>query len=231
MAAENTRRITHIIVAAGSGSRFGGNVPKQFRLLAGRPVVMHCIDALRSAYEDSDCIIVLNPDAVELWKDLCRQFMFRSPGIVFGGATRWESVRNALVWLETPGPHDVITVHDGARPLVSRQLIRDAVEACSEHSGAIPAIAVTDSVRMLSDDGPIALDRSRLRAVQTPQAFVAEELIDAYRHPYQESFTDDASVMTAAGYTDIVLTQGDPANIKITHPLDIEVAELYMRRT
>ncbi len=229
MTTGNDRRITNIIVAAGSGSRFGGDIPKQFRLLAGRPVLIRCIEALRNAYPESACILVLSADAMDIWNQLCRQFSFDSPTIVFGGATRWASVRNALAAVDTQSPEDIITVHDGARPLVSRQIIHDAVEACRNHSGAIPAIEVTDSVRMLASDGSVALDRSMLRAVQTPQAFVASRLMDAYHRPYQESFTDDASVMTAAGYTDIALTRGDPANIKITHPLDIEIAELYMR--
>jgi len=217
-------------VAAGSGSRFGGDIPKQFQLLNGRPVLMHCIEALRTATPDAGIVLVLSQDHRELWLDLCRRYDFVTPPVVNGGATRWESVRNALITLPPLETDHIVTVHDGARPLVSRRLVHDVVCACRNHSGAIPVIAVTDSIREINSDGNSAtLDRSRLRAVQTPQAFRAMQLIEAYRLPYRDTFTDDASVMTAAGYTDIVLTDGDPANIKITRPLDIAIAELYMR--
>ena len=222
--------ITHIVVAAGNGSRFGGDIPKQFQMLNGRPVLMHCIEALRTATPGAGIILVLSQIHRDLWLDLCREHHFKTPTSVTGGATRWESVRNALVTLPEPDAGDIVTVHDGARPLVSPRLVHDVVSACRDHSGAIPAIAVTDSIREVNADGSsTTLDRSRLRAVQTPQAFRAVQLMEAYRLPYRDTFTDDASVMTAAGFTDIVLTNGDPSNIKITRPLDIAIAELYMR--
>lgn len=225
-----TAHITHIIVAAGSGSRFGGDIPKQFQLLHGYPVLMHSITALSKATPGASIMIVLSENHIELWRRLCDEYSFVSPPVVYGGTTRWESVRNALHYLPAPGETDIITIHDGARPLVSTRIVSDVVDACRTHSGAIPAIPITDSVRSFCADGMSeALDRSRLRAVQTPQAFNASKLMEAYRLPYRDTFTDDAAVMTAAGHADIVLTDGDPANIKITRPLDMAIAELLMR--
>ncbi len=221
--------IYHIIVAAGSGSRFGAELPKQFCDMAGRPVLMETIARFRRYGQGGHLILVLSADMLPLWDSLCRKHGFMSPPVIFGGATRWESVRNAIA--AVPPRARVITVHDGARPLVGAGVIRNVLSAVSSGccQGALPAVAVTDSVRCIATDGSSrAVDRSRLRAVQTPQAFDAALLRRAYTMPYQSSFTDDASVMEAAGFGDIALVEGSPVNIKITHPADIKVAELYL---
>lgn len=224
--------IYNIIVAAGSGSRFGASMPKQYCDLAGRPVLCHAIDAFRRALPESQTVVVVSRDCQEWWLELCREHGFESPRTVIGGANRWESVRNAVMSLGELGDDDVVTVHDGARPLVDTRTIVDAVAAARSAgvAGAIPVIAVTDSVRMLDSDGTDseALDRSRLRAVQTPQAFPARLLREAYMLPYSDTFTDDASVVSAAGLGRIVLTAGSPENIKITHPIDLAVAQLIL---
>ncbi|MDE7408187.1 MAG: 2-C-methyl-D-erythritol 4-phosphate cytidylyltransferase, partial [Muribaculaceae bacterium] len=125
---------------------------------------------------------------------------------------------------------DIIMVHDGARPIVTPQIIAELSEACMQHVGAIPAITINDSLRHLTPDGmSVPVNRSEYRAVQTPQAFRSNILRKAYQQPYQPSFTDDASVVAAAGYTDVVLTNGDSRNIKITLPGDIEIVDIYMR--
>ena len=221
----------HIIVAAGSGSRFGAPLPKQFCNLAdGRPVLMTTIERLRRADPEADMIVVLSEDMKDRWLDMCRACGFESPRIATGGATRWHSVRSALDMVDTDST-DVITVHDGARPVVSREIVADVLAQVRNGSdGAIPAVAVTDSLRAVGPDGRSshAVDRTVFRAVQTPQAFRAASLIEAYRLDWRPEFTDDASVMEAAGFTDIVLTQGSPLNIKITHPGDIEIADLYL---
>lgn len=137
-------------------------------------------------------------------------------------------MKNAIAAL--PTSIDIITVHDGARPAVTASLIDRVIAAVGNgHHGSLPMTAVTDSIRQIDDDGTIrAVDRSRLRAVQTPQAFDAALLRQAYQLPYSPLFTDDASVMEAAGFTDIVETQGDPRNIKVTHPGDIDIARLNL---
>lgn len=220
--------IINIVVAGGSGSRFGGPLPKQFLPLDGISVLMRAIGRIEAALPDSHTVVVLGDGFTGLWHDLCERHGFRSPATVTGGSTRWESVKNAID--ATSGlPARIITVHDGARPLVTREVIRRVIDGCAGHSGAIPAVPVTDSLRRITADGSEAVDRSAYRAVQTPQAFIAEQLRQAYRRPYSPAFTDDASVMAAAGYSDIVLVDGDPTNIKITNPGDIEIAGIYLR--
>lgn len=218
-----------IIVAAGSGLRFGAPLPKQFCLLRGRPVVMNTIDTIRGLLPDAEITLVINRDANDLWQSLCAEHEFTSPDIVYGGATRWESVRNAVVHAPET---DIILVHDAVRPLISEKIITPLIDSFSSQSdidGAIPAIPVTDSLRSLTSGGKsTSVDRSAMRAVQTPQAFRGERLRKAYSLPYQPEFTDDASVMEAAGFDRIILTDGSPDNIKITNPGDISIAEILM---
>ncbi len=218
-----------IIVAAGSGLRYGASLPKQFCILGNRPLIMHTIDRMRALAPDAGLMLVISRDMEDFWHDLCREYSFESPRIAYGGATRWESVRNAIIASE--GSSEIIMVHDGVRPLVDNSVMENIYEAMSDQAvdGAIPAIPVTDSLRELRPDGSSAgVDRSVMRAVQTPQAFRGDRLRKAYSLPYRDSFTDDASVMEAAGYTNLKLTKGSASNIKITNPGDIAVAELLM---
>lgn len=219
-----------IIVAAGSGLRYGAPLPKQFCLLAGRPLLMHTIDRLRSLMPEAGLTIVISRDMADFWQKLCSDYKFRSPRIVFGGSSRWESVRNAISSSDEKA--DIIMVHDGVRPLVDSNIINGLTEALDDPDvdGAIPTIPVTDSLRAIRADGlSESVDRSIMRAVQTPQAFRANCLRQAYSLPYRDSFTDDASVMEAAGFSNLRLTGGSASNIKITNPGDIAVAELLMK--
>lgn len=219
-----------IIVAAGKGSRFGSELPKQFCELNGKPVLMHTIESFRIASPDVKIVLVLNRGHHELWKHLCENHHFSSPGTVYGGATRWESVKNAIdtIKLSDQGK-SIIMVHDGARPVVSPSLIHRVIEAAHVSTGVIPVIPVSDSLRELSGEGKsVAVDRSRYRAVQTPQAFDGRLLTEAYKLPYRDTFTDDASVIAAAGYPEISLVDGDPRNIKITLPDDLKIASFFL---
>jgi len=211
--------VYHIIVAAGNGTRYGAGCPKQFCPLNGRPLLMTTVGRMRAA--GGTLILVLNPDWIDPWADMCAVHGFDSPEVVAGGATRWESVRNALEYV--PVDADVITVHDGARPAVDADTIKRVVEAVvAGADGAIPVVAVTDSLREMLPEGlSRAVERSRFRAVQTPQAFRSSALKAAYRLPYRSGFTDDASVMEAAGFTCLKLVDGNPGNIKVTNPGDI----------
>lgn len=208
-------RIINIIVAAGSGSRFGAEIPKQFCRLTDSTVLLHAVRRIENALPGSHTVVVLSPQWAGQAGDRC---------IAPSGPTRWHSVKNALDACADI-PADIITVHDGARPLPSSAMIRRVITACSSHHGAIPVIPVTDSLRHI--DGH-AVNRAEFRAVQTPQAFRADLLHRAYSLPYSDTFTDDASVMSAAGFSDIALTEGDPMNLKITLPLDLEIAKLYI---
>lgn len=220
-----------IIVAAGSGSRFGAELPKQFCDMAGRPVLMHTIDNLRLARPGAELILVLSPDGEKIWRELCERCSYVSPQVVMGGATRWESVRNGLQAIPPDAaPHSTVLIHDGARPLVDKATVSRVCGATLNTDGAIPVIPVSDSLRQLDEDEVSSepVDRSRFRAVQTPQGFSLWRLREAYALPYEESFTDDASVLAAAGFRNITLVKGSVDNIKITNPRDILFAEAIL---
>lgn len=221
------QHIYNIIVAAGSGSRFGAALPKQYCLMNGRPVLMHTIENMRVALPDSHIVLVLNKDFVDYWAELCEQYSFESPRVVVGGDSRWQSVKNAVDTI--PREAEVITVHDGARPIVDRMMVERLIAALDGAPGAIPVVSVTDSLRRVNEQGSAPVDRSQYKAVQTPQAFHADKLVEAYSLPFNPTFTDDASVM-AALENDVALVEGDTYNIKITNPLDIEIAQLYLRQ-
>ena len=223
----NTQHIYNIIVAAGSGSRFGASLPKQYCLLNNRPVLMHTIDNMRVALPDSQIILVLNVDFVDYWAELCEKYSFESPTVVVGGNSRWQSVKNAIDTI--PSDAEIITVHDGARPIVDKKMVERLIKALDKSEGVIPVVAITDSLRQVDGSGSIPVDRTKYCAVQTPQVFRADKLIEAYSLPFDATFTDDASVMVAKGYV-VSLVEGDTYNIKITHPLDIEIAQLYLRQ-
>ncbi|MCH5325669.1 MAG: 2-C-methyl-D-erythritol 4-phosphate cytidylyltransferase [Duncaniella sp.] len=216
----------HIIVAAGSGSRYGGTLPKQYCPLWGRPVLMTTIERLAAAAPGAEIIVVVSGAMAEEWSAMCREHSFSHPHrIAFGGATRAESVRNALALVDAERV-GWISVHDAARPMVTPALFGRLLEALPGADGVIPAVPVTDSLRLLSADGASrSVDRSLYRAVQTPQLFDGRKLIAANRQPLRPEFTDDATVMEAAGYTNLRLAEGDPANIKITIAGDIKRIE------
>ena len=221
-----------IIVAAGTGSRFGSEMPKQFLPLCGTPVVAHAINAFREALgSGARILLVLSESMIPLWRRLCADLAIESPEIVTGGATRWESVRNAIAALADASPSATVLNHDGARPLVTPEVIRRAASCALNTDGAIPAVPVTDSLRRLDDSEVMSepVDRSLFRAVQTPQAFSLWRLREAYRLPYQDDFTDDASVLAAAGFQNVVLVGGSPENIKITTPVDMLLAEAIIK--
>lgn len=220
-----------IIVAGGSGTRFGAQLPKQFLELSGKPILMRTIEAFGENKDGSfDVIVTLPLDQMDLWKRLCNDFGFDMPHrVVPGGETRWHSVKNALDSIDDIDIVDIIAVHDGVRPLVSADLINRTIEAARANGAAIPVVLLNDSVRQVTGDVSHALDRSRLRAVQTPQAFDARLLIDAYSLTYQPTFTDDASVVECAG-CDVTLVEGDPQNLKITRPMDLALAEYLLNQ-
>lgn len=219
-----------IIVAAGSGSRFGSALPKQFCRLMGRPVVMTAIDRIRQAVPGVDVRLVLSEAFMDLWQAMCREAGFASPQTVAGGDSRWASVRNALETIPHSGGDAVVMVHDAARPLITRHVADRLLEALADgHDGAVPCVAVVDSIRHLRPDGSsVAVARSDYRCVQTPQAFMLEDLRRAYAMGYSPEMTDDASVMEAAGMKDIALVDGDDVLMKITRPGDLECVERYL---
>ena len=220
-----------IIVAGGSGTRFGAELPKQFLNLKGLPILMRTIQAFGENSDGSfDVIVTLPVGQIDLWHDLCSEYGFAVPHrIVPGGETRWHSVKNALDSIGDIAGVDVIAVHDGVRPLASVALIGRVLNAARRDGAAIPVVMLNDSVRQLSGEDSHALDRSSLRAVQTPQAFDARLLLEAYGQPFDPTFTDDASVVERYGHK-VTLVEGESSNIKITRPMDLALAEILMSR-
>ncbi len=225
-------RTIAVIVAGGSGTRFGAQMPKQFLNLQGEPVLMRTICAFEKALEDVDheIIVTLPADQFGLWQELCDRHAFAvQHRVVAGGETRWHSVKNALDSIVDSADVDVIAVHDGVRPMASIELIHRSLDIARRYGSAIPVLMLNDSVRQVGANGESrALDRSTLRAVQTPQVFDARLLMDAYCQPFDPTFTDDASVVERAGHQ-VVLVDGDPVNIKITRPMDLVLAEYLLR--
>ena len=216
-----------IIVAGGSGTRFGSEMPKQYLPLAGKTVIMQTILNF-AAVPDTKIIVVISEAARTLWHHLCQEHHFSvEHTLVNGGSSRFESVKNALATIH-PCPGDLIAVHDAVRPLIGPAHIERIYNEAARFGSAIPVVNVTDSIRQVNDDGiSTALTRSSLRAVQTPQTFNAKALINAYDVPYADSFTDDASVFEHAGNS-VHLVDGDVNNLKITHPHDLIIAEFLL---
>lgn len=224
------RDVYAVIVAGGSGTRFGGNLPKQFELLGGISVLMRSVMTFRKLLPLENVVIVLGDGMESYWVDECERLGIERGETVTGGATRWHSARNGVMALPVQRNNDVILIHDAARPFVTEAIVSRVVDAVGNGKDcAIPVTEVTDSIRRLDDDGcSVALDRSLLRAVQTPQGFNAGKLKRAFEMPYSPLFTDEASMMEAAGYKDIALVEGSPDNFKITRRADLVLAELII---
>ncbi len=213
-----------IIVAGGKGLRMNAELPKQFIPVNGKPLLMLTMKAFFDYDNDIELILVLPDSQQEYWQSLCRQYEFTlAHTIANGGETRFHSVQNGLK-LVPDAAESLVAIHDGVRPFVSRQTISKAFDCAGEYGSAIPAIDPVDSVRCLTTTGSEALDRTKLKMVQTPQIFKTSILKKAYLQPFSPSFTDDASVVEKCGHP-ICLTEGNRENIKITTPFDLLVAE------
>ena len=213
-----------ILVAGGKGLRFGGEVPKQFLPVKGRPVLMRTIDVFKKAFPEIHVVLVLSLSQQEYWKQLCKEYSFDVPlQIADGGETRFHSVKNGLSLI--PDTHAIVGVHDGVRPLVSEDTIFRCYETAEKEGTAVPVVPVVETVRKLEEDGKSkTVDRNLYRLVQTPQTFQVEILKKAYGQPYESFFTDDASVVEKMNVP-VVLVEGNRENIKITTPSDLLFAE------
>ncbi len=210
-----------IIVAGGKGLRMGGPLPKQFMAVGGKPVLMRTIERFRAYSHDITIILVLPQDQQDFWKELCAKHDFNVELLYAnGGDTRFSSVRNGLA-LIPDNAQGVVGVHDGVRPFPSIEVIEKCYETARRTGAAIPVTPVVETLRRM--DGT-TVQRSDYRLVQTPQVFSVKIQKEAYQQTYREGFTDDASVVEAAGHT-ITLVDGNRENIKITTPFDMVVAE------
>jgi 2-C-methyl-D-erythritol 4-phosphate cytidylyltransferase len=213
-----------IIVAGGTGSRMGGTMPKQFMLLNGKQILLHSIDAFLVAYPEMRIVLVSHPNFIEHTQLLLEQAGYSSEiNVTAGGITRFHSVSNGLHFVNR---NSIVLVHDAVRCLVTPELIRKTVVLAKESGSAIPVIPIKDSIRKLDRQSGISsvVNRDELVIVQTPQVFKAELLLDAFSEQFRETFTDEASVVEAKGYS-VVLIPGDESNIKITFPEDLAYAE------
>jgi len=215
-----------IIVAGGSGNRMQTETPKQFLLLKNLPVLMHTIKAFAQSDTQPKILLVLSKDQQSYWTRLCEEFNFRIPHeVIDGGKERFHSVKNAIQTIEEDS---FVAIHDAVRPLVSKSLIDNCFKAAEAHGNVIAAVQSSDSVRMLRDEKSSALKRDEIYLVQTPQTFSLSVLKEAYHQDFADHFTDDASVVESIGYG-INIIEGERGNIKITYPIDLELAELLLK--
>jgi 2-C-methyl-D-erythritol 4-phosphate cytidylyltransferase len=214
-----------VIVAGGSGKRFGSELPKQFLDIAGKPVLMHTILKFYDAYPNIRIVVVLPEAHHETWASLCSEHNFEiEHEVVKGGKERFDSVKNGL---EKVRGCEIIGVQDGVRPLASTKLIQTCYETAFSYGACVPAIPVADSLRKGDKTNNAPINREGLFRVQTPQVFRSSWLQKAYEQPFDGSFTDDASVVEKAGHK-IILVDGEESNIKITRQEDLKLAEFYL---
>lgn len=214
-----------IVVAGGKGLRMGGDIPKQFIPIAGRPVLMRTIETFHTYDPSINVVLVLPKEQQAYWEELCCDYAFSIPHrIADGGETRYHSVKNGLNLIEGQG---LVAVHDGVRPFVSNEVIGRCYDMAARKGSAIPITDVFETVRQLTDSGSRTVDRNSYKLVQTPQAFTLSLLKSAYNQAYTPSFTDDASVVEAMGEA-VFLVEGNRENLKITTPFDLKVANALL---
>ena len=216
-----------IIVAGGKGLRMGSDIPKQFLPIGGKPVLMRTLERFR-AYSSALQIILVLPEAQQdYWRKLCEEYHFDVEyNLANGGQTRFHSVQNGLA-LVPDDAEGVVGVHDGVRPFPSIEVIRNCYETARTAKAVIPVIPVVETVRHLEGDKSVTVPRGDYRLVQTPQTFDIQLLKAANRQPYNDGFTDDASVVESYGHA-ITLVEGNRENIKITTPYDLKIAEILI---
>ena len=222
-----------IIVAGGKGLRMGSDIPKQFLPIGGRPVLMRTIERFREYSPTLQIILVLPKAQQDYWRQLCQQYDFPLPQsgehgrglylLADGGETRFHSVQHGLALIPDDA-EGVVGVHDGVRPFPAVDVIRRCYETAREKKAVIPVVPVVETLRHVTEG---TVPRGDYRLVQTPQTFDIQLLKAANRQPYNDGFTDDASVVESYGHP-ITLVEGNRENIKITTPYDLKIAELLV---
>ena len=215
-----------IIVAGGKGTRMGSDIPKQFLPVNGLPVLMQTIKRFKECGDGLEIILVLPKEQHEYWYELCKKHRFTSTYTVAeGGETRFHSVKNGLAMIPDDA-EGIVGVHDGVRPFPSVEVIRNCYETARTAKAVVPVIPVVETLIHIDGQGNSeTVPRDSYRLVQTPQAFDIQLLKRAYKQPYQDSFTDDASVVDSIGQ-EITLIDGNRENIKITTPFDLRMARI-----
>jgi 2-C-methyl-D-erythritol 4-phosphate cytidylyltransferase len=217
---------TVIITAGGMGTRIGASLPKQFLLLKGQPILMHTLSVFYSFDSEMQIIITLPIDCMDYWKSLLAEYKCELPHeLVAGGDTRFASIQNALMHVKG----EEVGVHDGVRPFVSHDTISRCFNALVNSEAVVPCLPVKDSIRKMITNASIAIDRSDLRVVHTPQCFNTAVLKSAYNTSFSSLFTDDASVVEANGGS-VLIVDSNEENIKITSSIDLEIAVLLIEK-
>jgi 2-C-methyl-D-erythritol 4-phosphate cytidylyltransferase len=215
-----------IIVAGGSGVRMVADIPKQFLNINGRPILLHTISRIHEFDPLLELILVLPESYLNYWQTIISENHFSLPHrITKGGETRFQSVKNGL---ELANEDGLIAVHDGVRPLVSRETFHRVFAKAEREGNAIPVVKVTESLRKVTEENSFRVDRESLRVVQTPQCFRSDIIHRAYQQDYDPVFTDDASLVENLGIK-INLVDGNPENIKITQAFDLKFAEAFLK--
>jgi 2-C-methyl-D-erythritol 4-phosphate cytidylyltransferase len=208
------------------GTRMGASLPKQFLLLKGQPILMHTLAVFYSLDSEMQLIITLPIDWMDYWKSLLAAYKCAIPHeLVAGGDTRFASIQNALMYVKG----DEVGVHDGVRPFVSHDTISRCFNALNLSDAVVPCLPVKDSIRKMTPNGSIAIDRSDLRVVHTPQCFSSSLLKASYNTAFSSLFTDDASVVEAYGAS-VLIVDSNEENIKITSSIDLDIAALLIEK-
>lgn len=220
-----------IVVAAGKGLRMGGQVPKQHLPLAGKPVLVHTLEAFQSMELVHSVVLVVGPgDEARSSEYISRYKLHKVNTVLTGGSERQASVYQGLLALDPEV--EWVLVHDGVRPFVTREEASDCLEAARKHGAAVVAVPAKDTVKIVEPDGRIAStpDRSTVWSIQTPQAFRVRDLVAAHELAMQENFTgtDDAMLVERTGQP-VYVVRGGYHNLKITTPEDLEWAEYRLK--
>jgi 2-C-methyl-D-erythritol 4-phosphate cytidylyltransferase len=215
-----------IVVAGGSGLRMQSEIPKQFLNVSGKPILFHTLSRINEFNPLLDIILVLPGSHIDYWKSLSQKNYFKIPHqIITGGETRFHSVKNGLEKVTESG---LVAIHDGVRPLVSKETIERVFRKAEMDGNAIPVVRIAESLRRVTEEKSIIVDRNDLRIIQTPQCFRSDIIKRAYQQEYREEFTDDASLVENMGIR-INLVEGNAENIKVTRPSDIIIAEALLK--
>ncbi|MFN6038598.1 MAG: 2-C-methyl-D-erythritol 4-phosphate cytidylyltransferase [Bacteroidota bacterium] len=216
-----------VLVAGGSGTRMGTSIPKQFLEINGRPIIYYTLSRFLEAVEQLEIIIVIHPAWKNELNDLLQcYFPEKKFQLADGGETRFHSVKNGLALIHE---ESLVMIHDAARPFVSTETISRGIAETFRAGSAIPVVSVSESLRKIESTQSRAVNRNDFKLVQTPQCFMSDKIKLAYQIEFKDSFTDDASVFEHAGLT-VNLVEGNPENIKITQPSDLDFAEFLLNK-
>jgi 2-C-methyl-D-erythritol 4-phosphate cytidylyltransferase len=218
-----------IIVAGGSGTRMGAEVSKQYLPIGNKTILMHTLEKFHQTVPDAFLTLVIPANDFDFWNKLCQDYQFDVPHqLIAGGNTRFQSVKNGLAAIQTTA--GIVAIHDGVRPFVSPEVIKNSFEVAQQSGSAIAVVPLKDSIRKVEWDGNSKFkNRKEYRLVQTPQTFHLQKIKIAFEVEENDSFTDDATVYEYQGHS-VELIEGNFENIKITTPEDLLFAEFLLTK-